>query len=169
MSEPPRRILILGGYGVFGGRLAQLLAGEPRVTLVIAGRSLEKAREFCARLPKGAERLAAAFDRDGDVAAQLSSLMPDLVVDASGPFQAYAGDVYKLVAASIAIGACYMDLADSSAFVADIGAFDAGGRTLVAYRPPGELAEGYAVRDRMELLERMTGMLEELVAKATAP
>ena len=133
MSEPPRKILILGGYGVFGGRLAQLLAGEPRMTLIIAGRSLQKAREFCARLPKGAERIAAAFDRDGDVAAQLSSLMPDLVIDASGPFQAYAGDVYKLVAASIAIGACYMDLADSSAFVAGIGAFDTAAREKGVY------------------------------------
>jgi hypothetical protein len=133
MSEPPRKILILGGYGVFGGRLAQLLAGEPRLTLIIAGRSLEKARAFCARLPEGAQRLAAAFDRDGDVAAQFAALMPDLVVDASGPFQAYAGDVYKLVAASIAIGACYMDLADSSEFVADIGAFDAAARARGVY------------------------------------
>jgi uncharacterized protein (DUF302 family) len=48
-------------------------------------------------------------------------------------------------------------------------AWDAEGRTLVGYRSPGELVERYAVRDRAELLERMTGMLEELVAKITAP
>jgi uncharacterized protein YbjT (DUF2867 family) len=35
------RILILGGYGTFGGRLAQLLAGEEGLTLVVAGRSRE--------------------------------------------------------------------------------------------------------------------------------
>ena len=57
----------------------------------------------------------------------------DLVVDASGPFQAYSGDVYKLVEASIAIGADYMDLADSSEFVAGIGAFDAAARARGVY------------------------------------
>src|SRR5258708_1857412 len=111
MSAPPRRILILGGYGVFGGRLARLLAGEPRLTLIIAGRSLEKARAFCAGLPPGAQIIAAFFDREGDVGAQLSALRPDLVVDASGPFQAYRGDVHRVIGASIAIGANYMDLA----------------------------------------------------------
>ena len=33
------KVLILGGYGTFGGRLARLLADEARLTLVIAGRS----------------------------------------------------------------------------------------------------------------------------------
>jgi hypothetical protein len=133
MSEPPRKILILGGYGVFGSRLALLLASDARVGLIIAGRSLESARAFCAALPAGAARMAMAFDRDGDVDAQLASIRPDLVVDASGPFQAYAGDIYKLVRASIAIGADYMDLADSSEFVAGIGAFDAAARAKGVY------------------------------------
>jgi uncharacterized protein (DUF302 family) len=48
-------------------------------------------------------------------------------------------------------------------------AWDAEGRTLVGYRPPRELADRYDVRGRAELLERMTEMLEELVAKITAP
>ena len=133
MSEATRKILILGGYGVFGGRLAQLLADEPRVTLILAGRSLEKARAFCASLPGGAPRIALAFDRDGDVGAQLASIRPDLIVDASGPFQAYSGDIYKLVRAAIALGADYMDLADSSEFVAGIGAFDAEARARGVY------------------------------------
>src|SRR5471030_2984273 len=113
MSDATRKILILGGYGVFGGRLAQLLVNETGVTLMLAGRSLEKARAFCALLPAGAPLIALAFDRDGDVGAQLASIKPDLIVDASGPFQAYSGDIYKLVRAAIALGADYMDLADS--------------------------------------------------------
>jgi uncharacterized protein (DUF302 family) len=48
-------------------------------------------------------------------------------------------------------------------------AWDAEGRTLVGYRPPRELAERYAESERAELLERMTAMLEELVAQITAP
>ena len=40
------RVLIVGGYGTFGGRLARLLADEPRLTLLIAGRSLRAASAF---------------------------------------------------------------------------------------------------------------------------
>jgi Saccharopine dehydrogenase NADP binding domain len=133
MIETTRKILILGGYGVFGGRLAHLLAAEPRVSLIIAGRSAGKARAFCADLPKGAPRLALAFDRGGDLGAQLAAIRPDLVVDASGPFQAYSGDVYRLVRAAIEIGADYMDLADSAEFVAGIGAFDETARAKGIY------------------------------------
>jgi uncharacterized protein (DUF302 family) len=50
-----------------------------------------------------------------------------------------------------------------------IVAWDAEGQTLVGYRTPRELAERYALSERAELLERMTGMLEELVARITAP
>jgi hypothetical protein len=35
------RMLILGGYGIFGGRLAHLLQDEPQLTLLIAGRQLQ--------------------------------------------------------------------------------------------------------------------------------
>jgi hypothetical protein len=41
-----QKILILGGYGTFGRRLAQLLADDSRLTLVIAGRSLAKAQKL---------------------------------------------------------------------------------------------------------------------------
>ena len=43
-------ILILGGCGVFGGRLAQLLSGTD-LHILIAGRDLAKARAFCAAHP----------------------------------------------------------------------------------------------------------------------
>jgi short subunit dehydrogenase-like uncharacterized protein len=82
----PLKILILGGYGTFGGRLAQLLADEKLLTLVIAGRSPQKASTFCASLPAQATLVPQRFDRDGDLEAQLAGLAPDIVVDASGPF-----------------------------------------------------------------------------------
>jgi uncharacterized protein (DUF302 family) len=47
--------------------------------------------------------------------------------------------------------------------------WDAAGRTLVGYRPPTELAERYPVGEQAELLSRMTGLLEALVAESTAP
>src|SRR5262249_43515597 len=80
------RVLILGGYGAFGGRLAQLLAGEPALTLIIAARSRAKAVEYCERLAGGTRCIAAALDRNGDIDAALHAHRPDLVVDATGPF-----------------------------------------------------------------------------------
>ena len=118
------RVLILGGYGTFGGRLARLLADEARLTLVIAGRSPSQAEAFCAAVPTQADMVPAMFDRAGDADAQLAALAPDVVVDASGPFQTY-GDPYRLVRAAIARGICYLDLADGSDFVSGIAQFDA--------------------------------------------
>jgi Domain of unknown function (DUF4166)/Saccharopine dehydrogenase NADP binding domain len=124
MSEP--KVLILGGYGAFGGRLAQLVRAEQGVALIIAGRALPKAQAFCARLRCAA--LPAAFDRDGDVEQQLRALAPTLVVDASGPFQSYGDDRYRLVRAALALGIHYLDLADASDFVKGIVQFDAAAR-----------------------------------------
>jgi uncharacterized protein DUF4166/saccharopine dehydrogenase-like protein len=118
------KVLILGGYGTFGGRLARLLADEPRLTLLIAGRSRDKAEAFCAALRSQAEAVPMAFDREGDVERQLRERAPDIVVDASGPFQSY-GDPYRMVRASLALGVNYLDLADGSDFVKGIEQFDA--------------------------------------------
>ncbi len=121
-------VLILGGYGAFGGRLAHLLCDEPRVHLVIAGRSRAKADAFCAALPGNAARTPAVVDRDGDVARAIAALRPDIVVDASGPFQAYGEDPYRVARAALAVGAHYLDLADGSAFVRDIVQLDAAAK-----------------------------------------
>ena len=119
-------VLIVGGYGTFGGRIVALLEDEPRLELIVAGRSVEKAARYCqSRLGPAAALTPAAFDRAGDLAAQLQQLRPDILVDASGPFQAYGGDSYRLVAACIRHGVDYLDLADGSAFVAGVAAFDA--------------------------------------------
>jgi hypothetical protein len=127
------RVLILGGYGTFGGRLATLLAGEAALALVIAGRSAARAAEFCARLPPGAGRAPAAFDRDADVESQLRVLAPHIVVDATGPFQSYGDDPYRVVEAAIALGIDYLDLADGAKFVQGIARFDAAARARAVF------------------------------------
>lgn len=116
--------MIIGGYGTFGGRLVDLLADEPRLRLIVAGRSLETAKAFCGR-PSQATLVPAHFDRDGDILRQLQVLRPDLVVDASGPFQAYGTDPYRLPRAVIESGADYLDLADAADFVVGIETLDA--------------------------------------------
>ena len=40
------KVLVIGGYGVFGGRLIQLLEDEPRLNLLVAGRSVDRASAF---------------------------------------------------------------------------------------------------------------------------
>ena len=124
MSPPTFTILILGGYGTFGGRLVRLLADEPLLTIMIAGRSLEAAKAFRAGVEAQAMLVVEQFDRDGDVDAQLRALMPSLLVDASGPFQRYGEDPYRLVKACIGLGIHYLDLADGAEFVAGIAQFD---------------------------------------------
>lgn len=117
------KVLIVGGYGTFGGRLCDLLADEPRLTLVVAGRSLARATAFCSR-PSRAELVPAVADRNAGLAAAVASHDPDIVVDASGPWQAYGQDAYTVVEAALGANADYIDLADGVSFVAGISAYD---------------------------------------------
>ncbi|NKM01231.1 SDR family oxidoreductase [Rhizobium leguminosarum] len=141
MSDEKFSLLIIGGYGTFGGRLARLLGDEPRLRLLVAGRSLEKADDFVAdlRTPKdGAEGLgsnnlgamvqAVSFDRDGDLTEQLTRMRPDLVVDASGPFQSFGKHAYKVAEACIGLDIDYADIADSTGFVAGVSGLDAAAK-----------------------------------------
>ncbi len=99
------KILIVGGYGAFGGRLVELLRDDPGLTLIVAGRDRGRAVHFCGRhLNTKAVLKPARFDRERDLTAQLPLLKPDLVVDASGPFQSYGKQRYKLIEACIAQG-----------------------------------------------------------------
>lgn len=122
------RVLVIGGYGTFGGRLARLLADEHRVTLLLAGRSEAKALKLIQSTRSDAALIPFRFDRDGDLAAQLAEARADLVVDASGPFQAYGRDPYRVAEACIAAGVSYIDLADGSEFVAGIARLDAAAK-----------------------------------------
>ncbi|MGZ5909148.1 MAG: DUF4166 domain-containing protein [Reyranella sp.] len=122
-------VLIVGGYGTFGGRTVELLEDEPRLVLYIAGRSLERARTYCKTRDKAKARLVPAiFDRNGDLSAQLVALRPHILVDASGPFQAYGQGRYRVIEACIAHGIHYLDLADGSDFVEGVRAFDPAAR-----------------------------------------
>ena len=121
------KLLILGGYGVFGGRLAQLLADLPDLEILIAGRSLAKAQEFCGGWTGRATLRPLAVDRRA-IAAVLAVEKPDILVDASGPFQDYGAAPYGVVEAAIASGTSYLDFADGSDFVQGINRFDAQAR-----------------------------------------
>jgi uncharacterized protein YbjT (DUF2867 family) len=139
-----KRILILGGYGGFGGRLSRALAADGHLVLV-AGRSRAKAKAFCARL---ANTEPVAADRDGDLAAVLQTTRPDLVIDAAGPFQ---GSGYGVPEACIGARTPYLDLADARAFVGEIGALDdaakAAGVAIISGASSLPALSGAVVRD----------------------
>lgn len=118
------KILILGGYGVFGGRLVHLISDLVGVEILVAGRDVVAARKFCEGWTGTAGLRPLLLDR-ANVAAAISGEKPDLIVDASGPFQIYGGDPYHVVRAAIAAGVDYLDFADGSEFVKGISQFDA--------------------------------------------
>lgn len=120
----PITLLIIGGYGTFGGKLARLLCDEPALTIIVAGRSFAKANAFCQQLQGAATIEAQCVDRNGDLDTYFEALHPDIVVDASGPFQTFKERPYRVVEAAIAHGAHYLDLSDGSEFVLGIEAFD---------------------------------------------
>ncbi|HEV7391524.1 MAG TPA: DUF4166 domain-containing protein [Burkholderiales bacterium] len=116
-----KTVLVVGGYGVFGGRLTQLLVQEQDLRVIVAGRSLDQAQRFCTI--HGGE--PAAFDRDGEIERQINELAPDIVVDAAGPFQSYGVQGCRLARAALAAGAHYLDLADDAEFALGIEEVDA--------------------------------------------
>lgn len=161
-----KRVLVLGGYGVFGGRLAQLLADEPRLTLLIAGRDGAKAQAFCAGFRGRAQVLPVVADRAG-IAEAIAAHAPDLIVDASGPFQAYAGDPWAVPRAAIAAGLPYLDFADGAEFVAGIAALDGAARAAGVFALSG--VSSFPVLTHAVLAEMAQGMTPRRVTAGIAP
>ena len=131
MSEEERgslKVVVLGGYGTFGRRLVELLSDEPRLAIVIAGRSLSKANALRASLAPDAAIETMELDREGNIEPALAALDPDILVDVTGPFQAYGDAPYRLAETCLRLGINYLDFSDGSDFTAGIARFDAGAR-----------------------------------------
>nr|WP_277622750.1 DUF2269 family protein [Sphingomonas telluris] len=120
-----KRVLIIGGYGNFGGYIARALAQDENIALLIGGRSQSRADEFAASLNAVNPASGCALDIDGDIAGRLREIGPDFVIHTTGPFQSQD---YRVAGAAIEAGAHYCDLADARQFVANIGELDADAR-----------------------------------------
>jgi saccharopine dehydrogenase-like NADP-dependent oxidoreductase len=121
------RILIVGGYGAFGARAAERLAGEPGLEIVIAGRSAAKAAAHAGRSAQTAKVRVAHAELDATTATAdvIRAIGARVVINASGPFQAQD---YGLARACVGAGCHYVDLADARAFVTGITDLDAEAR-----------------------------------------
>lgn len=118
-------VLVLGGYGFFGARIAAELAKSGASRVLVAGRDLERARVTAKSLGLRA-RSALELDAAGpNVAETLGARGVNVVLHTTGPFQ---GQGYGVAAAAILAGANYIDLADDRAFVTGIKSLDAVAR-----------------------------------------
>lgn len=116
MSDDRKRIVLVGASGVFGRRLAAMIARWPEVVLVLAARDLVRLEAVAADLAKtgpAAKVEVAQLDRLNP--AGLAALGTWAVVDAAGPFQ---GQDHAFPRAVLAARAHYVDLADARDFVA---------------------------------------------------
>ena len=145
------RILVLGGYGGFGARIARRLAAAGHEVLV-AGRSAAKAVRFCDSVPG---TVALELDR-ADIAGALALHRPAVVVDASGPFQAMD---YTVPRACVAAGVAYCDIAEGREFVCGIAELDAEARqagvAVIAGASSVPALSGAVVRDLTAGLDRV--------------
>ncbi len=120
VAAGPLSVLLVGAAGAFGRLLAEGLAREPGIRLVLAGRTrapLERLRDSLGGTPE-----VRVLDRDRAMPADLRAAQVDVVVDAAGPFQ---DSRTALIAAAIDAGCHHIDLADGRDFVADIRRFGA--------------------------------------------
>jgi hypothetical protein len=118
-------VLVIGGYGVFGGRLAMRLVANRALDVIVAGRTASKAAAFCVQ--NGGR--PAQFDVSAaDLNAKIAALAPRIIIDAAGPYQAYDEAPYRLAKAAIACGAHYLDLSDDAGFTMGISQLDGAAR-----------------------------------------
>jgi hypothetical protein len=114
-------VLILGGYGVFGSRVARNLAQHPELSLIVAGRDQATATAFARTVDSGRCQAMAIDVSQPDGIATILATRPMVVVDAVGPFQSRSSELARDCALN---GIHYVDIADARARVAGIVKLD---------------------------------------------
>lgn len=118
-----KKVLILGGYGNFGKRIAASLA-KAAIPIIISGRNCEKATFLANDLSKKFTNSlieTAIIDVKNNFALVLEKLEPYIVINTIGPFQA---SNYNIARDCIAKSIHYIDLADGRDFVCNISSLD---------------------------------------------
>ena len=123
MARPT--VLILGGYGIFGRRIAANLARRDEIDLVIAGRNAGSAATLARAL--GAARVSSlGVDlQKPDAISRLLKAKPAIIVDTIGPFQSRNLALPRRCAE---LGIHYVDIADARTRVTEIASLDAVAR-----------------------------------------
>jgi len=118
-------VLILGGYGVSGRRIAANLARHEAIDLVIAGRNAGAAAALARSLGVARVRSLAVDLSRPEAISTLVAARPAVIVDTLGPFQARNLALPRRCAER---GIHYVDIADARSRVTDIVSLDAAAR-----------------------------------------
>lgn len=113
-----KKILVIGGYGVFGKRIVERLSRVEGIEIIIAGRSLDKANKLKQSLSATAKCDISAQYIDIN---QNLTFKTDILINACGP---YHRQDYSLAEYCIEQGIHYIDLADNRDFVCGISKLD---------------------------------------------
>lgn len=115
-------VLILGGYGNFGSRIAAALLKD-NIPIIIAGRDKQKAEALRNKLKNDVTPTItiSTFDVNQELSKQLELIKPTIVINTIGPFQ--TAD-YSIAKTCIHHHVHYIDLADARNFVTGITCLD---------------------------------------------
>ncbi len=116
-------VLILGGYGNFGKRIAARLV-QYGIPVIIAGRDQAKAEALHRQLASDLVSVA-CFDAQRALKDALSKYTPRVVINTCGPYQT---SDYAIAQTCIDHTVHYIDLADARRFVRDITTLDDAAR-----------------------------------------
>ncbi|HEX2032968.1 MAG TPA: NAD(P)H-binding protein [Chloroflexota bacterium] len=118
----PARILIPGGYGVFGRLLVRELLDRTPAHLIVAGRRLARAAALCDAFQRPGRLEPLELDVSDPAGLARAARGCLAVVGAAGPFQ---GLPPGLVEGAVQAGAHWLDLADDRQWVCRLLADDA--------------------------------------------
>jgi hypothetical protein len=149
--ETPR-LLIAGGYGVFGRLLARELLDHTRARLLIGGRDRVRAAELCTALGAG-ERVEPLRLDLTDPAAAAAARGCFALLCTAGPFQRLPRQLPRQV---VAVGAHWLDLADARDWVGPLLADPELG--------PAAAAAGAAVLPGLSTVPTLSGVLARWLA-----
>ena len=152
-----KRVLILGGTGIFGGRVAQALAASEGLEVLVAGRDVARGEALARKI--GARFVRVRLDDPASLGSALDGCA--LLIDAAGPFQ---GRDYAVAKLCLERGAHYLDLADAREFVVGITSLHSAARERGVFIGAGassvptithaliaEIAGEFAVIDELDL------------------
>ena len=118
-----KNVLILGGSGNFGKRIAFALA-KASIPIIIAGRDSSKLQDLQNTIRKLYSSCSVKYneiDVKLDLADKLEKLKPSIVINTVGPFQT---SNYDIATTCIKKNIHYIDLADGIDFVCGINTLD---------------------------------------------
>ena len=120
------KILVIGGYGVFGRRICERLARISNIEIIITGRSIKDAEHLAAYLANAKCQISTLeLDVHNIQARHIEKSNIFALINACGPFHKQN---YALADLCIELGIHYIDLSDNRDFVAGIGTLDQAAR-----------------------------------------